>query len=503
MNARKLARLIHPEFRFGTTDPAQALKLVNLGVGGFCFYGGTAREVFETVRTLKAASQTPLIISADYENGAGHWLQDATELPTNMAVGASGSEAVARRKGEITGAEARALGVDWVFAPVVDLAVNPANPIVNLRAYGSDPALVSALASAYISGLRSRNAISCLKHFPGHGSTSVDSHLVLPVLERTLAELESSELKPYRALLGQADSVMVGHLQIPALDPENPASLSREVITGLLRGSLKYGGCVITDGLNMKAVSADNTAGLKALLAGADILLVPDDAMQLYGILCRAAAEGELSEAAVNAALARQDALVKKLSAGAMEPRDFSLVGCAEHRAFVREAAPGCLAWAFKNKPFELKAGETVAYLEPLTPRAEWKGRAFAEELCRLGVRVTPFERGAAGKIIIGSFSRPRAFSGDINLNRDAVSEIENALSGGGTALMAAFGSPFVFDGFHRRLAAGLCAFCGLEDFQRTAAAVLTGGAAAPGAMPVDLKLVFTGGSDHERNSCS
>jgi len=489
MNARKLARLIHPEFRFGTTTLDDALKLVNLGVGGFCLYGGTVREVFETVRALKSASATPLLISADYENGAGHWLKEATELPTNMAVGASGSEAVARRKGEISAAEAKALGVDWIFAPVVDLADNPANPIVNLRAYGSDPSLVAALASSYLAGMQSRNVISCLKHFPGHGGTSMDSHLVLPVLERTLADLEDAELKPYRALLGRADSVMVGHLRLPALDPDNAASFSRNIITGLLRGSMKYGGCVITDALNMKAVSGDPSAGLKALLAGADILLVPEDPLQLYETLCRAAGDGQLSEAAVNTALARQDALVKKLSAGAIEPRDLSLVGCAEHRAFVREVSARCLAWAFENKPFALKAGETVSYLEPLTPLTEWKGRAFVEELRCLGARVMPFERGAAGKIIIGSFSRPRAFSGDINLNEAAVSEIEAALAGKGEVLMAAFGSPFVFDNFHRRLSAGLCAFCGLEDFQRTAAAVLAGAAVASGVMPVDLKL--------------
>ena len=487
MNAKKLARLIHPEFRFGSTTLEQALKLVNLGVGGFCLYGGSVTDVFETVGTLRAASETPLIISADYENGAGQVLKDATELPSNMAIGASGSRAFARRKGEITAAEAKALGVDWIFAPVADLAVNPSNPIVNLRSYGADPALVAALASAYISGLHSCNAISTLKHFPGHGETSVDSHLVLPVLERALEDLEGSELKPYRALLAQSDSVMVGHLSIPALDPDFPASLSGKIITGLLRGSLRYDGCVITDALNMKAVSEGGAAGLKALLAGADILLAPEDAVRLYELLCRAANEGRITEAIVDRALARQDALAKKLSAASLDPRDLSLVGCAEHRAFVREVSAKCLAWAFQNKPFTLKAGETVFYMEPLTQPHEWQGRAFVEELGRLGVRVEPFNGAAGGRAIIGSFSKPRAFSGTINLSGAAAAEIESVVSGGGETLIAAFGSPFVFDGFHRRLAAGLCAFGGLGDFQRSAATVLTGAAAAGGVMPVRL----------------
>ena len=489
MNAKKLARLIHPEFRFGSTTLEQALKLVNLGVGGFCIYGGAVREIFETVTALRAASDTPLIISADYENGAGQGAAGATELPSNMAVGASGSEAIARRKGEITASEARALGVDWIFAPVVDLAVNPANPIVNLRSYGADPALASTLASAYISGLHSHNALSTLKHFPGHGETSVDSHLALPVLDRALEDLEVSELRPYRALLARSDSVMVGHLRIPALDQDLPASLSKKIITGLLRRSLRYDGCVITDALNMKAVSEGGDAGLKALLAGADILLAPDDVGRLYETLCRAANDGGVTGPMVDRALARQDALAKKLSSVSLEPRDISLAGCAEHRAFVREISAKCLAWAFRNKPFTLKAGETVSYTEPLAPGDEWQGRAFVEELERLGVRVRPFKRGAAGKTIIGSFSRPRAFSGTINLSVDAAAEIGSVVAGGGEILMAAFGSPFVFDDFHRRLSAGLCAFGRLGELQRSAAAVLTGAAAAGGAMPVDLNL--------------
>ncbi|MFA6433372.1 MAG: glycoside hydrolase family 3 N-terminal domain-containing protein [Elusimicrobiales bacterium] len=489
MELRKLARLIHPEFRFGSTTLEQALGLVELGVGGFCLYGGSVNEVFETVRTLRAASKTPLLFSADYENGAGQVLADATELPSNMAVGASGSAAIARRKGEITAAEAKALGVDWIFAPVADLAVNPSNPIVNLRSYGAAPALVSELAGAYISGLHAYGAVSTLKHFPGHGETSVDSHLVLPVLDRSLEDLEGAELKPYRSLLARADSVMAGHLQLPALDPDFPASLSRNIITGLLRGSMGYDGCVITDALNMKAVAEGGAAGLTALLAGADILLSPDDARRLYGVLCRAADDGVIAEPMVDRALARQDALVKKCSAVPAEPGGLSLVGCAEHRAFARGISVNCLAWAFQRKSFILRPGEIVFYMEPLTPRAEWQGKVFVEELVRLGVRVEPFRSGAAGKVVIGSFSRPRAFSGAINLSAAAAAEIEGVVSGGGEILMSAFGSPFVFDGFHRRLAAGLCAFGGLADLQRGAAAVLTGAAAPGGKMPVDLKL--------------
>ena len=220
MNAKKLARLIHPEFRFGSTTLEQALKLVNLGVGGFCIYGGTVREIFETVTVLRSASETPLIISADYENGAGQGAAGATELPSNMAVGASGSEYIARRKGEITASEARALGVDWIFAPVVDLAVRPANPIVNVRAFGAGWRLTAEMAGAYISGLNSRGALCSLKHFPGHGDTEADSHLVLPEVGHDRKGFEDSELRPYRALARRAESGRCQRRTASAMGPD-------------------------------------------------------------------------------------------------------------------------------------------------------------------------------------------------------------------------------------------------------------------------------------------
>ncbi|MHB0995386.1 MAG: glycoside hydrolase family 3 N-terminal domain-containing protein, partial [Elusimicrobiales bacterium] len=298
MNPRKLARLICPEYRFGTTDPDYALRLVELGVGGFCFYGGKAEEAFESSRALKAASETPLLIAADYENGPGQWVKGATELPTNMAIGASGSEHLARRKGGITALEAKALGVDWVFAPVVDLASRPDNPIVNVRSFGSDPALVTRLAGDFLSGLRSQGALSCLKHFPGHGGTAADSHRELPVLEKSLHELEESDLRPFAALAAQADAVMAGHLSVPSLDASAPASLSKEILGGLLRGRLRYPGLVLTDALNMKAIDDEGRAGVKAFLAGADLLLCPGDPFALHAALVRAANDGLITSAA-------------------------------------------------------------------------------------------------------------------------------------------------------------------------------------------------------------
>lgn len=487
LNSRKLARLIYPEFRFGRTDPEQALKLVRLGVGGFCFYGGKAAEVYETSRLLKAASETPLIIASDYENGAGQWVSGATELPSNMAIGASGSEALARRKGEITALEAKALGVDWIFAPVVDLASRPDNPIVNVRAYGEDRRLVARLAGAYLSGVSSQGALSCLKHFPGHGDTAADSHLSLPVLGKSRHGLEEDDLAPFAELAARSDAVMVGHLLLPAYDELNPASFSKEIIGGLLRKKLRYNGLVLTDALNMKAISDEGRAGVKAFLAGADVLLYPEDPFALHEALLRAANDGLIAAPAVEAALARQDAFARKLSLSRSSPPPFSTARCPEHLAFNAEAAPACLAWAFGGDNFTLKPGETLGYLEPLTRREDWKGSAFTEELAGLGIRVEPFLPGCGMRLAAGVFSRPRAGSGSINLSPEERAALEAAIAGASSAVALAFGSPFVLSGLGVKPAAGLCAFSALEDFQRAAARALCGKVKAGGTMPVGL----------------
>ncbi len=482
MTPAALARLVFPAFRFGESSLDEALRLVELGVGGFCFYGGSAEEVVEASRLLKAASRTPLLIAADYENGAGQAVRGATELPSNMAIGASGSEALARRKGEITALEAAALGVDWVFAPVVDLASRPGNPIVNVRAYGADPALTARLAEAYISGLNSQGALSCLKHFPGHGRAAADSHLSLPELDGNAADLEA-DLKPFAALARRADAVMAGHLLAPALDGTAPASLSKAALTGALRGRLGFHGLIVTDALNMKAVPAGGEAGVRAFLAGADALLYPEDPYALHAALARAANDGLVRATDVALAVSRQEALARKLSPFRAAPRPAGVLRCAEHLAFAAEAAPACLAWALPGREVSFRPGDIVGYLEPLTAAGNWRGEAFVSELTRLGARVEPYQPGCGMRLAAAVFPLPRAGSGSVNLSPEQKAALEAAVKGAGPSALVSFGSPFVF-GLENSPTAGLCAFCALEDFQRAAARALMGQLKPGGVMP-------------------
>jgi beta-glucosidase len=487
----KIARVIYPEFRFGKTDINDALRLVDMGVGGFCLYGGTTEEVFNTIKILKSSSKTPLLFCADYENGVGQWIKGATELQSNMAVGASSSDYIARRKAEITAIESKALGVDWILAPVVDLASMPENPIVNVRAFGDSPGLVSFLADAYMSGINSQHAISCLKHFPGHGETSCDSHLELPVLNRTRDELEGYELKPYKSLLKNAPSVMIGHLKIDAIDKENASSLSNEVITGILRNELQYDGCVITDALSMKAIANEEESAIKALIAGADVLLVPENPSKLYEALIKANETKVVSNSMLENAIRRQDFLVKKTLVNTLNRPGLDVVGCKEHKKFVEETALECIAWAWRRQlhQFVLKEGDNVGYFEPMTEAPDWKGKSFVEQLTKSGVKVRPFDKSCE-KLIVASFSKPRAFSGSINLNEEEKKAILQKIIQAKETLMIAFGSPFVFKDLEQEISAGLCAFCNLLEYQIACAQIISGIASAKGRIPVKIQNI-------------
>jgi beta-glucosidase len=300
-------RVLFPAIRWDPTHGfAPAARGIDhaleLGVGGFILFGGPAAAVGELTADLRARSTAPLLVGADLERGAGQQFAGAISLPPAAAFGALGDLAATRRAGELTGREARALGIDWVYAPVADLDAEAANPIVGTRAYGADPAAVSAHVAAWLDGCRSAGALACAKHFPGHGRTVSDSHLGLPVVDAARAVLEA-DLQPFRAALARGvDAIMTAHVAYPALDPAGgPATLSPAIVTGLLREELGFRGLVVTDALVMAGVRGargdEAEAALAALAAGCDILLHPVDVERVAAALEASGDRARLAEA--------------------------------------------------------------------------------------------------------------------------------------------------------------------------------------------------------------
>lgn len=472
----KKNRLVHPGFWFGKTNFEDALELSRLGAGGFCIYGGTAPEVKLLTASLRAASpHKQILISADYEDGLGRWLPDAALLPTNLAIGASDSKQLAFEKGKLTALQARSLGVDWVFAPVLDLADTPGNPIVNTRAFSDDPRLVTALGGALMEGLCSGGILNSVKHFPGHGATDTDSHLALPILKRSLEQLQSHELIPFKELLNKTDAVMIGHLLLPQVDDALPASQSKKIITGLLKENLGWNGCVITDALCMKAIGDEKEASRNALLAGAHILLSCEKPFELMDYLNSLP---DLDALTANA-LAQQDQLIARLQARQPPATSVNLMD----DSFAQQAAPYCLMQQGSVEP--LAIGETVHYLE-LGNEESYLAKDFLYTLQKNGIRIVPFKE-RANKLIAVSFSNYKAFKGHINLSAEEHSRLKNALAASKNSTLISFGSPFCFKGLEKQATAALFTFSPTPAFQRAAAALLIGRGQALGKMPVQL----------------
>ena len=297
-------------------DNGALRRLLQRGVGGVILLGGSATELGQRTRQLRRWSAAPLLLCADVEEGVGQRFSGASWLPPPLALGRlyrrqpRRALELAERYGRCSGREARALGLNWVLGPVCDVNNNPANPVINVRAWGEDPATAGALASAFLQGVQTEGVLACAKHFPGHGDTSCDSHLDLPVLQHDRERLEAIELPPFRAAIAAGvAAVMTAHLLLPALDPERPATLSPAVLDGLLRRELGFQGLVVTDALVMEAISQRYGAGEAAVLAveaGADLVLMPADADAAIAELVAAVASGRLPRQRLEASVQRR-----------------------------------------------------------------------------------------------------------------------------------------------------------------------------------------------------
>lgn len=253
------------------------------GVGGVCFFVGSAdRQVSQTKR-LQRDAKVPLLVCIDGEWGLGMRLKDMYSFPKNDRFGhlSPDQDSIVYRMGQEIGRQCREMGIHVNFAPVVDINSNPKNPVIGVRSFGVDRERVSQLGIMYALGQQSQGVLATAKHFPGHGDTETDSHLELPVINHSRAYIDTIDTYPFRRLIeAGVGGVMVAHLQVNALDPERPSSLSPAVVDGLLRREMGFNGLIITDGLDMKGVTntyGDGRGELAALLAGNDILLLPPD----------------------------------------------------------------------------------------------------------------------------------------------------------------------------------------------------------------------------------
>ncbi len=470
-------RIIHPGFWFGKSDIKEAIELAKAGVGGFCIYFGTRQDVLELTKTLQAHAPRKLLISADYEYGLGRWLKDAPLLPSNISLGAAGNPDFAYKKGYITACQARTLGVNWVFAPVVDLADTPQNPIVNTRSFGTDPKLVSKLARAFMLGLEDGGCLNTLKHFPGHGSTQKDSHLTLPAINKTLAELESHELIPYRDLITKADSIMVAHLKINSWDSSAPTSFSHKIITDYLRKKMHYKGLIITDALVMKATGGLNP--VDAFKAGADILLCPDNPLELIKTLEQEIEKDKTLVSRAVEAISAQEMLLAKLNA-------INDIPCKDpwaNECLSQTAAESGIASLGNNAVFE--KGDTVYYLEPdIYPATDFKANALLARLKENGINILPYDWKLVDNLIISTFSNYAAFSGHINFTAEQKELVQKAVAAAQKSALISFGSPFVNLGISN-LDRFLMAGTQTDIYQTVCADILTGKAKAKGQMPV------------------
>ncbi|MEU5403256.1 glycoside hydrolase family 3 protein [Streptomyces sp. NPDC005963] len=302
----------------GVSNVAEMIQKYH--VGGVIYFGW-ARNITDPhqlvdlsnaiQKVAKDNGTLPVVISIDQEHGPNTRVgPPATQLPGPMALGANGSVSDARTAAEIAGIELAAMGIHQNFAPVADVNVNPANPIINIRSFGSEARHVSRLTAAQVRGYERKGIATSAKHFPGHGDTGMDSHTSLPIITHTREEWERIDAPPFRAAIDAGvSSIMTAHLQVPALDPSNdPATLSHPIITGVLRGELGYDGVIVTDALNMAGVRTkygDDRVPVLALKAGVDQLLFVPNLDLAWNAVLNAVRGGELTEARLDESILR------------------------------------------------------------------------------------------------------------------------------------------------------------------------------------------------------
>jgi len=400
----------------------------------------TSATVVHSLNGLQAKLQVPLLVGSDIERGLIARVADVPDFPSVMALGATGDPMLVRRLGDITAREARAVGIHWAFAPVVDLNDDPDNPIIGDRSFGENPELVSRMVAAYIDGAHAGGMLVTAKHFPGHGDTGMDSHVGIVTLNQTLEHLRKVEFVPFRAAVAAGvDAIMLAHARVPAMEPDpgKITTTSFNVIHGYLRGELGFKGVIITDAMEMKGLTdlykndphAVAHAVVDAVKAGADIIMLPDHVDDAYRAILAAVKNGEIPESRIDESVARIMAM--KCKAGLLRNRfvDHKAQEVLSHREdfnFAQQVADNSVTLV-RERAFSL----------PMQPTANVKPMSRSNVAERLvAVLFTDSERSPLGRVMEDELKvrRPDAqvvhvYYDDRNepLRNDVLDEINNA----------------------------------------------------------------------------
>jgi beta-N-acetylhexosaminidase len=522
-------------------------------VGGIILFGSPVYESVVLINRMQAVARRPLLVSADLERGAGMRFYDTTDFGWVMATGATGNPDYARRMGEITADEARALGIQQILAPVVDINNNAANPVINVRSYGEDPVQVGRYSAAFVQGAQSKGVIATAKHFPGHGNTATDSHRGLPGLDFSLADLKSVELVPFRASIDAGvGSVMVGHIGVPKIDStpikplqrstadtSRPTYADREIVvenatlpatlspalTGLLRRELNFEGMIVTDAMDMSGLTIyfkQDEAAVRAVLAGADMLLKPEgaDASVPMRGLREAVRSGRITEKRIEESARR--ILAAKYDLGLVKQR-IAPIDEIDRVVSSREA----LQLAREIAEHAVTLVRNDAHLLPLNnlrPDARILNLAitngddrnfianpFVSAMTRGGRRVETvvlderssdaeiqkaIERAKGADIIIASlYGRVRTGqSSSIGLPETGVRALNQLLDRDAPIIGISFGNPYLLQSFPR-MKTYMVAYGDMPALQQATARALLGEIDITGKLPITLPSLYARGT--------
>jgi beta-N-acetylhexosaminidase len=492
-------------------------------IGSLAIFLGDAYETAALNNALQALADVPLLMGSDLERGAGNQITGATLFPTIMGVGAADSEELAYGMGRTTALEGRALGLHMTYAPVVDVNINPDNPIINTRAVGEDPVQVARIAAAFARGCQDNGMIATAKHFPGHGDTDQDSHILLPVIKGDRERLNKVELAPYRKLIeAGVGAIMVSHLMVPALDPTPglPATLSPAILTGLLRGEMGFRGLIVTDAMEMGGVTnayGPSEAALKAIQAGIDIVLLPLEPESVVESLKDAVRKGILTRERVDASVRR--ILEAKARLGLHRQRFVDMAALPTRlgtKPFLAQAAKTFEAAVtiVKNEGDVLPlaaTGKKIAVVSLSSDKGDYfAGRVFAAAIKSRNPETQIFYAdGDTGQesldetaakaaesdvVVFALFSSLSAWKGSVGLDPRHTALIKQMKESGKRVVAASFGSPYLLREFPA-IDAYLCLYRNQPQMQTAAAKALFGEIDVAGKLTVTIPGVAAAGT--------